>query len=555
MIRPENWVPADSLTLEPNADRAAKEITRNLVLTAGPGAGKTEMLAQRADFLLRTGTCFYPYRILAISFKTDASKNLKERVARRCGQELSSRFDSHTFHGFAKRLIDRFRHVLTGRDRLDHDYTIGNERKTGRQITFNDLVPLATRIVQESVLARNAVRLTYRDVFLDEFQDCTDSQYELIKALFQNTPIRLTAVGDSKQRIMGWAGALDGIFQTFAADFNATGLNMYRNFRSRPRLLRLQNEIIRTLDPASVMPQDQLQGEAGEIQILSFDNSQEEAEALGIMISERITQRGLSLGEVAILVSKQAELYTDRLTAELRIRGVPVRNESQLQDPLNEPLTRLMVDYLLVAFGDRQPQGYIRLMNLIVDIDFDDLDQIEELRKKSDWNRFIQSERKILDANGGINAPFETVWSLLERFFKRLGRRKLISLSPDYESTVRRRQVLREGKEVIKKSYDEETDVIKALRRLTDDQAVKILTIHKSKGLEFGTVIILGVEKETFWGKPDEELCAFFVAVSRAKNTIILTHSRERMRPDGYSGMWKTARNPHEEFIGFASGL
>ena len=76
MIAIDAWRPADGLTLEPNALLAAKEQERCLALTAGPGAGKTEMLAQRADFLLRTGTCRYPKRILAISFKVDASKNL-----------------------------------------------------------------------------------------------------------------------------------------------------------------------------------------------------------------------------------------------------------------------------------------------------------------------------------------------------------------------------------------------------------------------------------------------------------------------------------------------
>ena len=64
---------------QPNALVAAKELERCLALTAGPGAGKTEMLAQRADFLLRTGACRYPKRILAISFKVDASKNAIER--------------------------------------------------------------------------------------------------------------------------------------------------------------------------------------------------------------------------------------------------------------------------------------------------------------------------------------------------------------------------------------------------------------------------------------------------------------------------------------------
>lgn len=90
MIAVEAWQPADGLTLEPNAKLAAEEQDHCLALTAGPGAGKTEMLAQRADFLLRTGTCRYPKRILAISFKVDASRNLKDRIQRRCGLDLAS---------------------------------------------------------------------------------------------------------------------------------------------------------------------------------------------------------------------------------------------------------------------------------------------------------------------------------------------------------------------------------------------------------------------------------------------------------------------------------
>lgn len=216
MITPERWRPADGLKLEPNALRAATETTRSLALTAGPGAGKTEMLAQRADFLLRTGACRYPDRILAISFKVDASRNLKERVRKRCGPALAARLDSHTFHAFAKRLIDRFRPVLTGKDTLDVDYTIGKPRVTRQQIEFEDLVPLAIQILKTSEVARNAVRQTYSHVFLDEFQDCTGEQYALIRIAFHGSAIQLTAVGDNKQRIMGWAGALEGVFKTFA---------------------------------------------------------------------------------------------------------------------------------------------------------------------------------------------------------------------------------------------------------------------------------------------------------------------------------------------------
>jgi superfamily I DNA/RNA helicase len=82
MMHPDSWRPSSGLTLEPNAEKAVTSREGCIALLAGPGAGKTETLAQRADFLLRTGVCSYPKRILAISFKKDARENLKERVAR-----------------------------------------------------------------------------------------------------------------------------------------------------------------------------------------------------------------------------------------------------------------------------------------------------------------------------------------------------------------------------------------------------------------------------------------------------------------------------------------
>jgi large subunit ribosomal protein L25 len=72
MIRIDQWRPADGLVLEPNAMSATTATGENVVVSAGPGAGKTELLAQRADFLLRTGVCPYPRRILAVSFKVDS---------------------------------------------------------------------------------------------------------------------------------------------------------------------------------------------------------------------------------------------------------------------------------------------------------------------------------------------------------------------------------------------------------------------------------------------------------------------------------------------------
>ena len=93
--------------------------------------------------------------------------------------------------------------------------------------------------------------------------------------------------------------------------------------------------------------------------------------------------------------------------------------------------------------------------------------------------------------------------------------------------------------------------MVKALKHFSDDQAVRILTIHKSKGLEFHSVIMLAVEKETFWGTQDEERCAFFVGVSRAKQRLLITYSQQRERPEGCANMWKVIRSKHIEYWGY----
>jgi superfamily I DNA/RNA helicase len=548
MIRQEDWRPADGLTLEPNALRAATERERCLALTAGPGAGKTEMLAQRADFLLRTSTCRYPNRILAISFKVDASRNLKERVRRRCGADLAARFDSYTFHAFAKRIVDRFRPVLKGTDALDPDYKIGDRKVTRRQIEFSDLVPLAIQILETSQVARNAVRKTYSDVFLDEFQDCTDKQYELVKLAFQGTAIRLTAVGDIKQIIMVWAGALEGVFSTFAADFNAVPLNMYLNFRSKARLLRMQNEIIRVLDPAAVMPDEQIVGDEGEIYTWGFDTSKHEAEYLADQIAGWIQDEEVPHSEIAILVSKQLDLYADLLMAELESRGVPYRNEQQLQDISVEPAARLIVDYLLSLYGSREPAAWLRLMDQLIPFS-DETDQVDI---RQDWQRFIKSERKeaaILDL---IYDRWPSGWKFVENFLKKVGISNLTALSPDYEFRARLKEVIQETKTRIEDQLKVEPDLLAALARFSDDRAVRILTIHKSKGLEFDSVIILGVEKETFWGKEAEERCAFFVGMSRAKRRLVMTACQTRRTPPSSPYRWREHRNAHGEFLGYA---
>lgn len=533
------------MTLEPNALIAATSTGGNLVVTAGPGAGKTELLAQRADYLLRTGQCRYPRRILAISFKVDAAKNLADRVRRRCPPQLAARLDSYTFHAFAKRLIDTFRPALTGIDALDPDYTIGANRIPPHQIDFESMAPLAATILENSPVARAALKHTYGFVFLDEFQDCTSNQYDLVRAAFHDTDVELVAVGDVKQRIMGWAGALEGVLARFAANFEADRLVLYLNFRSQPRLRRMQNAMIRVMEPDDAVDNADIPGDEGVIEILRYRDSAEEARDLAEKIHTWITVDGVPAEEIAVLVSKQVSPYTETLRGELRARQVPFREENDLQDLATEPVAALIVDFLTVVTEDGQPDAYTRLMDVATGWRGDDEESAQ--RAYSSLRKFVDGARTAYrsNPNGSLREPVESL-------LKYLGDDVLVSLAPQYQQGTRLRDVINDVFSRLSQIVKQTSDVRKTLREFVGSDAVKLMTIHKAKGLEFDNVIVLAVEHEMFWGDVRQERSAYFVAISRARKRLCLTVATSRLAPSTAPARWAVTRTPYAEFLGYA---
>jgi DNA helicase-2/ATP-dependent DNA helicase PcrA len=76
------------------------------------------------------------------------------------------------------------------------------------------------------------------------------------------------------------------------------------------------------------------------------------------------------------------------------------------------------------------------------------------------------------------------------------------------------------------------TNMVEALDSFVGINTIPIMSIHKSKGLEFDTIIFLGLEDGafgSFQNQQDEDTCAFFVAMSRAKHKLIFTYSDLRL--------------------------
>ena len=211
--------------------------------------------------------------------------------------------------------------------------------------------------------ARGALCQTYSHVFLDEFQDATRNQYEFVKAAFLGTDAVLTAVGDVKQRIMAWAGALDGIMKKFSDDFEAASLPLYQNFRSASRLRRMQNRMIEDMDPAAASPDEDLMGDEGVSQVLHYDSQAEEAEAVVDLINGWLDE-GVPPSQIAVLVCQQSKQVTEALAEELHDRGIPYRNEQDSQDLAAEPVAALIFDFVWVVAGDHRPAAYAELMRV-----------------------------------------------------------------------------------------------------------------------------------------------------------------------------------------------
>ncbi len=256
LLAVELWRPSAGFFTTKTSNRIIKEAEINLSILAGPGAGKTEILAQRANFLLQTGVCKPPQKILALSLKVDAASNIKKRVGLRCTREQSCRFESSTFDSFFMSIVRRFVTMLPAWISIpadfdicrfddnwwrDYERSVLNGRPCDYRSTFTDpdchspldlsqkpdsevikiwnyctqmnivdysmCRSMAYTIVKNHGSVRVLILSTYKFLFLDEFQDTTDLQYKFIQTVFGYSDVVITAVGDTNQMIMGFAGA------------------------------------------------------------------------------------------------------------------------------------------------------------------------------------------------------------------------------------------------------------------------------------------------------------------------------------------------------------
>jgi superfamily I DNA/RNA helicase len=609
----EAWRPAGVDDLEPAAWEALRHPGSTSVV-AGPGAGKTEFLAQRATFLLQTGACPPPYRILAISFKRDAAENLSARVRDRCPADQAGRFNSMTFDAFTKGLVDRFSPALPPvwrpskpyavvfprdrdlRDALDrarlsarpewqndiagiapslfesrylgtyrlptdpiephsgatfavHRWWTENLRRPGRShLTFVMLNRLAELLVRIRAPIRRPLQITYPFLFIDEFQDTTYAQYDFLLSAFGGSATVVTAVGDDKQRIMVWAGARVDAFARFEGDFHARRIPLLLNFRSSPDLVRIQHVVARALDAGVIESGARAERsiDGAVAQIWNFRTEASEARQIAEWLAQDIRSRHTQPRDYALLVRQTADRFEAQLSAAMQAVGLKIRNESRkvgrttLQDLLVETLTKIGVSLMRLAAQRRAPEAWmiaseaiLRLRN--ADLDDDVACQNAE-RSLSECLARVRTRMSELAPNAeSARELANEVMSFLD--LTALSRTFIEYATGDALSIAAEAFCLH-----FAASATNAADWTDCMDMFEGINQVPLMTVHKSKGLEYDSILFVGLDDRMWWshvaGNP-EGISTFFVALSRAKQRAIFTFCEARGRRDGVADLYQ----------------
>lgn len=495
-----------------------------LLIVAGPGTGKTRTLTHRIAYLCAELNVF-PERCLAITFTRRAAEELRHRLDGLLGP-VAEDVTVGTFHSVGLQLL-RENHAAAG---LPANFRIADDadRAAARAeagdddgtylalLRKQDLVDLDELLTLPLTLLRADRRLadSYRErwqwIFVDEYQDVDEVQYELLR-LLSPADGNLCAIGDPDQAIYSFRGADVRYFLRFSQDFtDARLVRLNRNYRSSAPILAAAVQAIaptslvrgRRLDPARLDPEAPLLGRYAAISVA------DEATFVARTVDELVgglSHRSLDSGRIdgaasTLSFSDIAVLYrTDAQAAPivdaLSRANIPVqkRSHDRLRD--RPGVAEIARELRHTGGVDGGLPARVRLAGQVV------------------AQRFATPT---LDGSGTAGpTDVRVAVDLLTPLARRCGDDLDLFLSQ-----------LATGAEV---------DALDPRA-----QAVTLLTLHAAKGLEFPVVFLVGAEDGLLplrWpgSEPDDDAVAeerrlFFVGVTRAQDRLYLSHATRRFR-------------------------
>ena len=408
-------------------------------------------------------------------------------------------------------------------------------------LDFDDLISKTVYFFKEQPEILEKYQDKWPFILIDEYQDTNHSQYILAKLLSKKHK-NICVVGDEDQSIYGFRGANFGNILNFEKDWpTAKTVILEENYRSVQTILKAANAIIsrnRTRKPKNLFSQ---LGEGQKIYLFEAFNEAEEAEFIASKSLE-LLKNGAKSGEIAVLYRAN---FQSRVLEELflmnslpyQVVGTKFFDRKEIKDTIAylkaalNPKDILSVERII----NEPPRGIGRasLLNffsgkkLPADKDakiksfFKMLEEINDLTNKETASKVIFSIIKKTGYEDYLNNG-------TEEGAMRLGNlRELISLSAKYNHLAPPESVFK---------LVEETSLLANQDALDNKkEAIRLMTVHAAKGLEFKNVFICGLEEGLFpysnfgnTSNKEEERRLFYVAITRAKEKIFLSYAQNR---------------------------
>ena len=556
----------EAFGLNPAQQEAVEALDRAVAVIAGPGTGKTRTLIARILYLLNVRKV-RPSEITAVTFTNKAAAEMRERLKKELGSARSAnKIQIGTFHSICLNLLKEqgepfiLADEMTAGDLAEEtiekfglDIKAGrflqevSRKKTGmpseieenafayyqerlkeqNALDFDDLLSAALDLAERG---KDVSRKSFSYLLVDEFQDISPIQYRLIRGWNQNGR-ELFVIGDPDQSIYGFRGSDARCFDRLAED--EPGLKTIRlteNYRSEGAIIRGAASVIsrnpggeRILSPNRAGEDKiRLVQAAGELEGAIFAAKEINRMAGGIDMldaqengAEREGRKVRSFSEIALLyrTRRQAALLEKCLKKE----GIPYVVAGR-EDFLMDRSVRGTVSFFRYVLHPEDEMAGKACCRLLWDL---------EDGQASDM--ILEAEAKKFRDGLASAAPKKT----LDRWFEELAEKmpqsgavknpaldKLRSCSLFYKTM---------GEFLDSLALGEEGDLKRCGGKTYTSDAVTLMTLHASKGLEFPAVMICGADQgmiplETDKGETDkeEERRLFFVGMTRAKEELIL---------------------------------
>lgn len=443
-------------------------------------------------------------------------------------------------------------------------------------VDFDDLLLFTVRLLEDFPEVLEACREQWKYILVDEYQDTNQVQFRLLE-LLAGTRHNLCVVGDDDQSIYGWRGAQIQNILNFPEIFpNTKVVRLEQNYRSTSKILNAANAVIRE-NKGRYGKALWTDGEEGfNIQLIHAESNENESWFLADMIWEAKSQ-GHDWKDIAILyrsnhLSRTIEdamrrqnipyrvigsksffqrkevldaaaylrLCVNRRDDQslLRILGTPPRGLGDKavsllkkhRQELNKPLTDILIhDAFLKEVGNRGGHEAKHLGEIM--LKYHDIFKTCHEDVGTQVQNYLQ-EVGYLDGMLKIYKKFDEAQQRkenVEELINAIYRYEALQLKKGDDSEPPSLTGFLESYTLLDDSPDESNE--------EETDAVQLMTVHAAKGLEFPVVFLVGVEQGLFphqrsldEGSLEEERRLFYVAVTRAKARLFISHARIRFR-------------------------